>query len=134
MSDTFIVEVVTPTSIKTFEDVRHIRAPGLDGSFGVLSRHIPAIIALRPGEVIIDVGNKRQSLAVSDGYCEIESEKILLLTETAERPEDIDVERANTALGRAIDRLKERPKELDVNRAMAAVQRAKNRLKIAEKS
>ena len=133
MADKFNVEVVTPTSSRTFDDVRHVRAPGLDGSFGVLARHIPAIIALKPGEVKIDSGDRQQSLAISDGYCEIQRERILLLVETAKLPEDIDVERAQAALERAQKLLSDRPDDLDPDRAKAAVRKAKNRLRIANK-
>ena len=133
MADKFNVEVVTPTSSRTFDDVRHVRAPGLDGSFGVLARHIPAIIALKPGEVKIDSGDRQQSLAISDGYCEIQRERILLLVETAELPEDIDVERAQAALERAQKLLSDRPDDLDPDRARASMNRAKNRLRIANK-
>ena len=133
MADKFNVEVVTPTSSRTFDDVRHVRAPGLDGSFGVLARHIPAIIALKPGEVKIDSGDGQQSLAISDGYCEIQRERILLLVETAELPEDIDVERAQAALERAQKLLSDRPDDLDPDRARASMNRAKNRLRIANK-
>ena len=133
MADKFNVEVVTPTSSRTFDDVRHVRAPGLDGSFGVLARHIPAIIALKPGEIKIDRGDRQQSLAISDGYCEIQRERILLLVETAELPEDIDVERAQAALERAQKLLSDRPEDLNPDRAKASVSRAKNRLRIANK-
>ncbi len=133
MADNFNVEVVTPTSSRTFDDVRHLRAPGLDGSFGILARHIPAIIALKPGEVKIESGGRQQLLAVSEGYCEIQRDGILLLVETAELPEDIDVERAQAALERAEKILSEHPKDVNPDRAKAAISRAKNRLGIAKK-
>ena len=133
MAENFNVEVVTPTSLKTFDDVRHVRAPGLDGSFGILARHIPAIIALKPGELKIENGDHQQLLAISEGYCEIQRERILLLVETAELPEDIDVERAQTALERAQKMLSDRPEDLNRDRAVAALRRAKNRLRIAKK-
>ncbi|MCH7818487.1 MAG: ATP synthase F1 subunit epsilon [Candidatus Marinimicrobia bacterium] len=133
MAENFIVEVVTPTSSRTFDDVRHVRAPGLDGSFGILARHIPAIIALKPGEVKIESGDRQQLLAISDGYCEIQRERILLLVETAELPEDIDLERAQAALERAQKMLSDHPENLNRDRAVAAVRRAKNRLRIANR-
>ena len=133
MAENFNVEVVTPTSSKTFDDVRHVRAPGLDGSFGVLARHIPAIIALKPGEVKIESSDRKQLLAISEGYCEIQREGILLLVETAELPEDIDVERAQTALERAQKILSDHPEDLNPVRAKAAISRAKNRLRIAKR-
>jgi len=133
LAENFRVEVVTPTSSKTFDGVRHVRAPGIDGNFGVLARHIPAIIALKPGEVQIDSGEQQQLLSVSGGYCEIQRERILLLVETAESPEDIDVERAQSALERAQKMLSERPEFLDSGRARASISRAKNRLRIANR-
>ena len=133
MAGNFNVEVVTPTSSRSYENVRHVRAPGLDGSFGILARHIPAIIALKPGEVRIESGGRQQLLAISDGYCEIQREQILLLVETAELPEDIDVERAQAALERAQKILSERPEDLNPERAKAAITRAKNRLRIAKR-
>ena len=133
MAENFNVEVVTPTSLKTFDDVRHVRAPGLDGSFGILARHIPAIIALKPGELKIESADHQQLLAISEGYCEIQRERILLLVETAELPEDIDVERAQTALERAQKMLSDRSENLNRDRAKAAISRAKNRLRIAKR-
>ena len=133
MADNFNVEIVTPKSSRTFDDVRHLRAPGLDGSFGILARHIPAIIALRPGEVKIDSGDRIQLLAISDGYCEIQRERILLLVETAEFLDEINVERAQSALEKARRILSEHPDSLKFGKAMAAISRAKNRLRIANK-
>lgn len=133
MAENFNVEVVTPTSSRTFDDVSHVRAPGLDGNFGVLARHIPAIIALKPGEVKIESGGRQQLLAISEGYCEIQREGILLLVETAELPEEIDVERAQAALDRAQKMLSDHPEDLNSDRAVAAVNRAKNRLRIANR-
>ncbi len=133
MAKTFTVEVVTPTSIRTFNEVSHVRASGVDGQFGVLPRHIPAIFALKPGKVKIDSDEQQQLFAVSEGYCEIQRERILLLVETAEFPEEIDVKRAQSALERARKILSERPDSLKFSKAMAAMSRAKNRLRIADK-
>ncbi len=133
MAETFTVEVVTPTSIRTFNEVGHVRASGVDGQFGVLPRHIPAIIGLKSGELRIDMEGEKKILAASGGYCEVQRDKILFLVETAELPEEIDIERAQNSLDRARERLKERQAGLDMNRALSAMNRAKNRLKIAGK-
>ena len=133
MAENFAVEVVTPISIRTYDSVSHVRATGLEGKFGILARHIPAIMALKPGELRIDTDNKQLLLATSGGYCEVERNKVLFLVETAELPEDIDVERAQKALDRANQRLMEKDAELDYTRARAAIERANNRLKISAK-
>ena len=133
MAENFAVEVVTPISIRTYDSVSHVRATGLEGKFGILPRHIPAIMALKPGELRIDSDNKQQLLATSGGYCEVQREKVLILVETAEIPEEIDVERAQKALDRAKERLMEKHADLDYKRAREAIERANNRLKISAK-
>jgi len=133
MAENFAVEVVTPISIRTYEGVSHVRATGLDGKFGILPRHISAIMALKSGELRIDTDDKQQMLATSGGYCEVQREKVLFLVETAELPEEIDVERAQKALDRAKERLAERDADLDYARARAAIERAGNRLIISAK-
>ena len=133
MAENFAVEVVTPISIRTYDSVSHVRATGLEGKFGILPRHIPAIMALKPGELRIDSDNKQQLLATSGGYCEVQREKVLILVETAEIPEEIDVERAQNALDRAKERLMEKHADLDYKRAREAIERANNRLKISAK-
>ncbi len=133
MAENFSVEVVTPISIRTYESVSHVRATGLEGKFGILPRHIPAIMALKSGELRIDTDNKQQMLATSGGYCEVQREKVLFLVETAELPEEIDVERAQQSLDRANERLMEKGADLDYERARTAIDRANNRLKISAK-
>ena len=133
MAENFAVEVVTPISIRSYDSVSHVRATGLEGKFGILPRHIPAIMALKPGELRIDTDNKQQLLATSGGYCEVQREKVLILVETAEIPEEIDVERAQKALDRANERLMQKHAGLDYKRAREAIERANNRLKISAK-
>ncbi|MCH8928040.1 MAG: F0F1 ATP synthase subunit epsilon [Candidatus Marinimicrobia bacterium] len=131
MAENFSVEVVTPISIRTYDSVSHVRATGVDGKFGILPRHISAIMALKPGELRIDTDNKQLLLATSGGYCEVQRGKVLFLVETAEIPGEIDVERAQKALDRANERLKEKPADLDHKRVRGAIERANNRLKIS---
>lgn len=133
MAENFAVEVVTPISIRAYDSVRHVRATGLEGKFGILARHIPAIMALKPGELRIDTENEQLLLATSGGYCEVQREKVLFLVETAEIPDEIDVERAQKALDRANERLMGKDDDLNYSRARAAIERANNRLKISAK-
>ena len=127
---TFSIEIVTPTRIITEDNVSYLRCPGVDGSFGVMTGHTDAIIALAVGEVKVEVGNKEKWIATSGGFVDISPEKVLLLLETAEQSFEIDVERAKAAMKRAKDRLENKGK-LDAFRAEAALIRAINRLKIA---
>ena len=129
---TFSLEIVTPMRVITEENVYYLRCPGVDGSFGVMTDHAAAIIALSVGEVKITIGNQEKFIATSGGFVDISPEKVLLLLETAERSFEIDVERAKTAMKRAKDRIDEKGK-IDVFRAEAALMRALNRLKIARR-
>jgi len=129
---TFSIEIVSPTRVITEENVSYLRCPGVDGSFGVMAGHTNGIIALSVGEVKIEIGNKEKWIATSGGFADISSEKVLLLLETAEQSFEIDVERAKTAMKRAKDRIADKGK-IDVFRAESALIRAINRLKIAKR-
>ena len=130
MAGTLAVEVVTPTSTYTVEAVTYVRAPGVDGHFGVLPRHCPAIMALAVGEVAIDENGERSYFATSGGYCEIQRDRVLLLVESAEVSGEIDEERAQHAMERARERLEEKGPGLDYERAVRALRRARNRLRL----
>ena len=134
MDGKFKVEVVTPTSIDTIDEVTHVKAPGLDGSFGVLKRHIGAVIAITEGEIRVDHESAKDYYVTSGGYCEIGTDRITFLVETAEPAGEIDVQRAEAARDRAKARLKERSSALDGKRADAALMRAINRLRAAKRA
>ena len=129
------VEIVTPTSLRKESRVDYVRAPGTDGLFGVMPGHVPALIALDSGEISLEQRGERRYFSTSGGYAEIHNEKVILLVETAEESDKIDVERAREALDRAKERLAVSEKsEIDTERARAALERAKNRLTVAKRS
>ncbi len=127
---TFELEIVTPTRVIKEKDISYVRCPGVDGSFGVLGGHAEAMIALDIGPVKISGNGGDCWLATSGGYAEIKGDKVLLLVETAEFQEEIDVERAKKALERAEMRLKQ--ENADRIRAKASLARAMNRLQIVQ--
>ena len=110
----------------------YLRAPGLDGLFGVMLGHVPAIIALDTGEITIEQNGSRKYLATSGGYAEIHRDDVTLIVETAERAGEIDVERAKAAEKRASERLED-GEEVDTSRAKDALARARNRIRVAER-
>ena len=127
---TFRLEIVTPTKILDEGQVEYVRCPGLDGSFGVLANHREAIIALGIGEVKVTRNSKDNYLATSGGFAEITKEKVELLLETYERAEEIDADRAESALQRTQER--KRLNETDVIRNDASMLRAINRIKVSK--
>lgn len=127
------LDVVTPEGTVVSDQAEIVVAPGYLGEFGVLFNHIPFLAQLQPGELRYRRGNKVEHLAVSGGYAEVLPTKVTVLATTAERAQDIDVERARAAKERAELRLKERQEQTDFARAEVALKRAVARLKVAEK-
>ncbi len=131
---TFSVEIVTPINVIIEENVRYIRCPGLDGSFGILKNHREGIIALGIGEVKIENDNSIEWYATSGGFAEITSDKIELLLESIEKSNDIDVKRATKSIERARERkLESQNNKIDSLRLEASLARAINRLNVSKK-
>ena len=128
------IDIVTPEK-KIFEgQIRSIVAPGIDGEFGVLPDHAPFATVLAPGVVeLTDEDGKKELMAVSGGYIEVTREKVILLVETAERPEEVDVEtlkrrkEEKEKLLRAKDK-----KDVDYDAIQIALIKEISRLKAAE--
>ncbi len=129
------LEVVTPTRVVVTEEVEEVVAPGIEGYFGVLGGHLPFISTLKTGELSYRRNGRWRHLAVSWGYAEVRGEKVIVLAETAEKAEEIDVARAERARDRAVERLARWGDEsIDVLRAQAAFARALTRIEVAAKS
>jgi len=129
----FALEVVTPERLVVREEVDEVTAPGYYGYFGVLPHHHPYLTLVDIGELMYRIGDKRHYLVVSKGFAEVLGDKVIFLVETSEKPQEIDVARAEKAKERAEGRLQESPPELDEERATASLQRALNRLKVARR-
>lgn len=127
------LEIVTPTRKIDMGQITYLRAPATDGLFGVLPKHTNAVFALDIGEIAVDKEGKREYFSTSGGFAEIHADSIILLVESAERPEEIDVERAEAAAERARKRLASRSDDVNTDRAEIALKRAVNRLSITGK-
>lgn len=129
MSKTIRLEIVTPAKKVFSEDVSFIVAPGSLGELGILPDHAPLVSSLTIGVLRYKQDDQEYKVAISGGFLEVKNNKAVVLATTAERPEDIDAERAQEAKKRAEDRLANKG-EIDVTRAEAALKRAINRLKV----
>jgi F-type H+-transporting ATPase subunit epsilon len=99
---------------------------------GVLHNHAPLLTTLETGVLSYKKSGQEQEmhfLAVDNGLMEINNNHVLVLVQSAEKGEDIDVPRAECALARAKERLASHAKEVDVPRAEASLKRALNRIK-----
>ena len=131
-------ELATPTRMLVSADVDEVVAPGSEGYFGVLPGHAALLTTLGSGEVCYRTGREETCLAVSGGFAEVNGDRVIILAETAERPDEIDPARAERARQRAEQRLSGRsplgtPEEIDYARAAAALARALARLQAARR-
>jgi F-type H+-transporting ATPase subunit epsilon len=126
------LEVATPTRLVVSEVVDEVVVPGHEGYFGVLPGHAPFLTTLGIGELMYRRGRDEHHLAVSGGFAEVRNDKVIVLADTAERPDEIDRARAERAKERAEGRLAARSdEEIDYTRAMCALARALTRLQVA---
>jgi F-type H+-transporting ATPase subunit epsilon len=132
MADTFKLEIVTPEKRVVDTAAEEVQIPGKNGYLGVLPGHAPLITELAVGEITYRENATEQKLAVAWGFAEVLPNKVTILAETAERPSEIDVERARKAKERAEQRLTSGDTNVDVERALDALHRAEARLDVAQ--
>lgn len=132
---TFLLEIVTPERKVYAEQVNMIVAKGVQGELGILPNHIPLVTPLKIAYVTVKKqGAKDQFIAVNGGFMEVRKDKVVILAESAELPEQIDVDRAKAAKERAQQRLADtKQAHVDFKRAEAALQRALNRIDVSGK-
>jgi F-type H+-transporting ATPase subunit epsilon len=125
--------IVTPERSLINEQVDEIQIPGAEGYLGVLPGHAPLFTELKVGELSYRKGNNWTSLAVAWGFAEVLPDQVRVLAETAERANEIDLERAIKAKERAEQRLTKGGDDVDYDRARIALQRAIIRIQVAQK-
>lgn len=133
MADTFQLEIVTPEKMVVKDVAEELQMPGKNGYLGILPGHAPLITELAVGEITYRNGSETHHLSVAWGFAEVLPDKVTILAETCERPEDINKARAEKAKQRAEERLKSANPEVDYDRAEDALQRAETRIAVAEK-
>jgi F-type H+-transporting ATPase subunit epsilon len=132
---TFLLEIVTPERKVYAEQANMVVAKGVEGELGILPNHIPLVTPLKIASITVKKqGSKDEIIAVNGGFMEVRKDKVVILAESAELPEQIDVDRAKAAKGRAEKRLAETKQDnVDFKRAEAALQRALNRINVSGK-
>jgi F-type H+-transporting ATPase subunit epsilon len=116
------------------DDVSEVIAPGIEGQLGVLPKHAPLMTVLTAGEVIVKrAGKEDLFFAVSGGWMEVQPNKITILARTAERSDEIDLQRAEAARASAEKLLAEGAPREDQSGLEMALQRSRIRLKVARR-
>ncbi|HEX7058145.1 MAG TPA: F0F1 ATP synthase subunit epsilon [Bacilli bacterium] len=128
---TLILEVVTPERKAYSAEANMVVVKGAAGELGILPNHIPLVTPLKIAPVKVKRGNQEELIAVNGGFLEVRKDRVVILAESAELPNEIDVERALAAKARAEKRLQGKKDEYDFRRAELALQKAINRLTVS---
>ncbi len=128
------VEVVTGERVVfRAEDVDMVLAPGADGQLGILPRHAALFSLLSAGELVVRQGIEEQTLVVFGGFLQVVADRVTVLADTAERIEEIDLERVDRARERAEERISDATTDLDLERAVASLRRARIRARVVQR-
>ncbi len=134
MAEALYLEVITPAKIIFKGNVEAVTIPGVEGNFQVLKNHAPLISIFEIGLVKIKIDEKTvKYFATGGGTVEVLNNNVLILADSLEAVEEIDIERAKRAKERAVERLTLKTENTDIERARVALARAVNRLTLVEK-
>ena len=130
MAELFQLQIISPNRIFYDGQVSMVEMNTGEGEIGVYARHLPVTTTLEPGIVKIHEEGVTREAAVHAGFAVILQDKVTLMAEVAEWPEEIDKARAEAAKARAEERLRTKTPETDIMRAETALQRAIARINV----
>jgi len=133
MADKIKLEVLTPERLVLSASVDEVVIPGLNGELGILPNHTALISQLKTGILTYRSGSDKRLLHVSGGFAEVLPDQVSVLSDVAERSEEIDLERARRALERAEKRIAQNGDDVDFAQAELKLQRAMIRIQLAAK-
>lgn len=124
------LRIITPDRMFFEGDVDMVEFNTTEGEIGVLPGHIPLTVIIKPGILVFNDGEGEKEAALHSGFAEILPERVTILAEIIEWPEEIDEQRAEAALHRAKERIAGNKPETDMVRAQAALMRAMARIEV----
>ncbi len=132
MADRLQLEIITPERRVLGESVDSVTVPGANGEIGILPMHTPLISALQTGVLSYTQSGTTGRLLVSGGFVEVNADRVTVLADVAEQPEEIDAAQARAARERA-DRILKAAASSDeeMEEARAELERANVRLQLA---
>ena len=116
------------------ETVDEVEIPGFDGYFGVLPGHTPLLAVLQVGELWYRQGSEKHYLAIAYGFAEVQPDRVTILAQIAEKADEIDLARAESAKKRAEQRIASLAIEMDAERARVALMKSLVRLQVATRA
>ena len=133
LPDKIQLEIVTPERLFFSGEVDEVNVPGAEGYLGVLPGHAPLLSELRIGVITYRQENQKSHLFCSWGFAEVLPDRVSVLAEVAESPDQIDVERARANRDEAEKLLRSLDENVDYAQIMDALQQAEVQLELAEK-
>jgi F-type H+-transporting ATPase subunit epsilon len=128
------LQIITPERIVFEEDdVESVTLPGATGELTILPQHAALMTELRPGPLFFRKGGTETDVAIAGGFMEVRDDRVVILADTAERSDEIDLARAEQSRREAQEALGTQRGETDMAAAMAALARAQARLRVAER-
>lgn len=124
----FTLKVITPDRVFYEEEVSMVEFNTVEGEVGIYKQHIPMTMIISPGILTITQENETREAALHAGFAEVLQDKVTILAEIIEWPDEIDRKRAEEAKARAEERLRTKAPETDILRAEAALKRALARI------
>jgi F-type H+-transporting ATPase subunit epsilon len=133
MAKTFHLEIISTDRLFFSGEVEHLVITAIDGLIGIMAGHEPLVTSLPTGELKYLVNGEWKYAAISEGFIQVMPDASIILADTCELPEEIDIKRAQEAKERAEELLRQKQSIKEYYETQAALNRAMNRLKISQK-
>ncbi|HPY84305.1 ATP synthase F1 subunit epsilon [Ruminococcus sp. XPD3002] len=133
MARTFQLEIIATDRVFFKGECEHLVITAIDGLLGIMAGHEPLVTCLPTGELKYMVNGEWKYAAISEGFIQVMPEKSVILADSCELPEEIDIKRAEEARQRAEEKLRQKQSIFEYYQTQAALNRAMNRLKISQK-
>ena len=133
MAKTFHLEIIATDRLFFSGEVEHLVITAIDGLLGIMAGHEPLVTCLPTGELKYLVDGEWKYAAISEGFIQVMPDSSIILADTCELPEEIDIKRAQEARERAEERMRQKQSIKEYYETQAALNRAMNRLKISQK-
>ena len=127
------LDIVTAERLVSSDEVDVLTVPGGDGALAILPHHAPLLTTLKPGEIRVVKDGDESYLSISGGFMEVMNNNVTILADTAERAEEIDMQRTEEALKRAEMRVASAADSVDLENALAAMRRSQARMKVVHR-
>lgn len=133
MPNSFHLEIIATDRIFYQGECEHLVITALDGLLGIMAGHEPLVTVLPTGELKYMTGGVWHYAAISEGFIQVMPDKSIILADSCELPEEIDVKRAEEARQRAEERMRQKQSIQEYYQTQSALNRAINRLKVSQK-